>query len=466
MARAPQATRRRKTRNKAADAPERDSPLLDLSDQAVKRLLKTAKAKGYVTLDQLNAVAALGRECPSDQIEDIMAMLSDMGINVVETDEAEEAAEGRGAGRGRGKPRAGGAERARQDRDQGRARRAHRRSRAHVPARNGLGRAAVARRRNRHRQAHRGRPRGHDRRAVRKPADVPGHHHLARRAERRQDSAARHHRSRSDLRRPRGQESRPPVGEDGMRRRSRRPRGAPRRPGGRRRDGERRRRRIRERHVARRHGSGTEAEGSRNLRQDRRHLQEAAQAAGQEARTAGRRRTRLAPAAEGLRQAARRNHRRRQIAVAQQQPYRKPRRAALRHQQAPDRPRRPPDALGRQLRRAAPALHRRILRQRTRPDLARPHVDQRQEVGAVRQERAHRRSSNIRGEIHSSRPRPASKSPSSAASSKPCRRASAKPARPRRKWSKPTFASSSRSPRNTPTAACSSSISSRKATSA
>jgi RNA polymerase primary sigma factor len=39
-----------------AEAPERDSPVLDLSDQAVKRLIKTAKARGYVTYDELNAV--------------------------------------------------------------------------------------------------------------------------------------------------------------------------------------------------------------------------------------------------------------------------------------------------------------------------------------------------------------------------------------------------------------------------
>ncbi len=71
----------------AAEPAERDSPLLDLSDQAVKRLLKTAKARGYVTLDELNCGAALPEEVSPDQIEDTMAMLSDMGINVVETEE-------------------------------------------------------------------------------------------------------------------------------------------------------------------------------------------------------------------------------------------------------------------------------------------------------------------------------------------------------------------------------------------
>ncbi len=93
MARAQQATQKTDEKDQAAaDAPDRDSPLLDLSDQAVKRLLKTAKAKGYVTLDQLNSVLP-SEEVSSDQIEDLYATLSDMGINVVENDEAEDAVE-------------------------------------------------------------------------------------------------------------------------------------------------------------------------------------------------------------------------------------------------------------------------------------------------------------------------------------------------------------------------------------
>jgi RNA polymerase primary sigma factor len=76
----------------SGDTPERDSPLLDLSDAAVKRLLKTAKARGYVTYDELNAVLP-SEEVSSEQIEDTMAMLSDMGINVVDQEEAEEGAE-------------------------------------------------------------------------------------------------------------------------------------------------------------------------------------------------------------------------------------------------------------------------------------------------------------------------------------------------------------------------------------
>ncbi len=76
----------------ATETTERDSPLLDLSDQSVKKLLKSAKARGYVTLDQLNSVLP-SEEVSPDQIEDTMAMLSDMGINVVETEEGEEHAE-------------------------------------------------------------------------------------------------------------------------------------------------------------------------------------------------------------------------------------------------------------------------------------------------------------------------------------------------------------------------------------
>jgi RNA polymerase primary sigma factor len=93
MARAQQAAQKTEDKEQAtADTPERDSPLLDLSDQAVKRLLKSAKAKGYVTLDQLNSVLP-SEEVSSDQIEDLYATLSDMGITVVENEDSEEGAE-------------------------------------------------------------------------------------------------------------------------------------------------------------------------------------------------------------------------------------------------------------------------------------------------------------------------------------------------------------------------------------
>ncbi len=77
---------------KAADTPEKDgadapSPLLDLSDAAVKKMIKQAKKRGFVTFDQLNEVLPSDTTSP-EQIEDIMAMLSDMGINVSESDDA------------------------------------------------------------------------------------------------------------------------------------------------------------------------------------------------------------------------------------------------------------------------------------------------------------------------------------------------------------------------------------------
>lgn len=74
----------------AAGGEAPDSPLLDLSDAAVKKLIKTAKKRGYVTYEELNAVLP-SEEVNSEQIEDIMAMFSDMGINVVDEDEVEEA---------------------------------------------------------------------------------------------------------------------------------------------------------------------------------------------------------------------------------------------------------------------------------------------------------------------------------------------------------------------------------------
>src|SRR6266550_4346289 len=67
-----------------------DSPLLGLSDAAVKKLIRTAKKRGYVTHDQIDS---LSKEVNSKQIEDILAMFSEMGVNVVETEEAEEEAE-------------------------------------------------------------------------------------------------------------------------------------------------------------------------------------------------------------------------------------------------------------------------------------------------------------------------------------------------------------------------------------
>jgi RNA polymerase primary sigma factor len=71
------------------EAPETvpDTPLLDFSDAAVKKLIRSAKKRGYITHDQINSVLP-SEEVNSEQIEDVLAMFSEMGVNVVETEEA------------------------------------------------------------------------------------------------------------------------------------------------------------------------------------------------------------------------------------------------------------------------------------------------------------------------------------------------------------------------------------------
>lgn len=82
-----------KTENEQPEVNEAaDSPLLDMNNATVKKLIKLAKKRGYVTYEELNSVLP-SEEVTSEQIEDIMAMFNDMGINVVDEDEIEEAAE-------------------------------------------------------------------------------------------------------------------------------------------------------------------------------------------------------------------------------------------------------------------------------------------------------------------------------------------------------------------------------------
>src|SRR5689334_5852032 len=61
------------------------APLLDLSGAAVKRLIRIGRQRGYVTQHQVKSVA---EEVNSEQLEDVLAMFSEMGVNVVETEEA------------------------------------------------------------------------------------------------------------------------------------------------------------------------------------------------------------------------------------------------------------------------------------------------------------------------------------------------------------------------------------------
>jgi len=89
MATKPKAQVKEEAPDKEAEgAPDSPLPLLDLNDAGVKKMIKAAKKRGFVTFDALNAVLPSESTSP-EQIEDIMAMLSEMGINVVETEDAE-----------------------------------------------------------------------------------------------------------------------------------------------------------------------------------------------------------------------------------------------------------------------------------------------------------------------------------------------------------------------------------------
>jgi RNA polymerase primary sigma factor len=79
----------------AAETPDAPLPVLDLSDAAVKKMIKQAKKRGYVTYEQLNAVMP-SEEVTSEKIEDVLAMMNEMGINVVETEEADNEEEDEG----------------------------------------------------------------------------------------------------------------------------------------------------------------------------------------------------------------------------------------------------------------------------------------------------------------------------------------------------------------------------------
>jgi RNA polymerase primary sigma factor len=76
-----------------AEAPSQDSPLLDLSDAAVRAMIKRAKKRGYVTHEEINNVLPSEQVDP-DQIEDVLGMFSEMGINVVDSEETEAEEEG------------------------------------------------------------------------------------------------------------------------------------------------------------------------------------------------------------------------------------------------------------------------------------------------------------------------------------------------------------------------------------
>jgi len=70
---------------------------LDMSQSAVKKMIAEARTRGYITYDQLNTVLP-PEQVSSEQIEDVMSMLSEMGVNVIEDDEAEDGEDGAKAG--------------------------------------------------------------------------------------------------------------------------------------------------------------------------------------------------------------------------------------------------------------------------------------------------------------------------------------------------------------------------------
>ena len=63
-----------------------DAPLIDLNEASIKKLIARAKRRGVITVDELNE-ALPQDQMTSEQIEDIMAAISEMGVNIVESDE-------------------------------------------------------------------------------------------------------------------------------------------------------------------------------------------------------------------------------------------------------------------------------------------------------------------------------------------------------------------------------------------
>src|SRR5919107_4834969 len=66
-----------------------DAPLIDLNEASIKKLIARAKKRGVITYDELNE-ALPQDQMSSEQIEDIMSALNDMGVNIVESEEGDE----------------------------------------------------------------------------------------------------------------------------------------------------------------------------------------------------------------------------------------------------------------------------------------------------------------------------------------------------------------------------------------
>ncbi|ALE03604.1 RNA polymerase sigma factor RpoD [Bartonella ancashensis] len=77
---------RQKVNTEAVDEKNSDSPPLDFSDDAIKKMVKLAQRNGYITMDELNAVLP-SDSVTSEQIEDILTMFSEMGVSVVDDED-------------------------------------------------------------------------------------------------------------------------------------------------------------------------------------------------------------------------------------------------------------------------------------------------------------------------------------------------------------------------------------------
>jgi RNA polymerase primary sigma factor len=75
--------------SKADDADMAEGPLVDMEAVAIKKLVARGRERGYITVDELNA-ALPQDQVSSERIEDVMASLSELGINMVEAEEADE----------------------------------------------------------------------------------------------------------------------------------------------------------------------------------------------------------------------------------------------------------------------------------------------------------------------------------------------------------------------------------------
>ena len=153
-----------------------DSPLLDLSDAVVKKLIRSAKKRGYVTHNQINSVLP-SEEINSEQIKDVLAMFSEMGVNVVETEEpSEDGEEQREEAESKG-----GELVAVQQKVPAKSEAKEPTERTDDPVRmylREMGSVELLSREGEIAIAHRGRPRSNDRRAVREPT-LPRHRRAA-----------------------------------------------------------------------------------------------------------------------------------------------------------------------------------------------------------------------------------------------------------------------------------------------